>query len=163
MTKSPCIAQAAILIMLTGFASWAAESPDGASAGEDGATGVAAAYLDAMESGDLAAAGSLFAAESSVFESGGQEGDWAHYREHHIGPELSQIKGFMISRGENEIQESRDGSMAFVAWPIEYRIELEDLRIIESLGTVTFVLVRVNGGYRIRHLHWSSRRSKTDA
>lgn len=163
MTTGFFIAHIALLSTLTGFASVAAESPGGASAMDPGPKGVAAAYLDAMESGDLAAAGALFATESSVFESGGEEGDWAHYREHHIGPELSQIKSFRISRGESEIQESRDGSMAFVAWPIEYRIELEDSRIIESLGTLTFVLVRVAGGFRIRHLHWSSRRSKAAA
>ncbi len=48
--------------------------------------------------------------------------------------------------------------MAFVAWPIEYDIELRDGRMIESKGTVTFVLVKQDGEFRIRHLHWSSRK-----
>ncbi len=121
---------------------------------------VAAAYLKAMESSDLDAAEKLFAPQSSIFESGGQEGDWRHYREHHIGPELSAIKSFSISKDEPEVEESQDGSMAFVAWPIKYRIALEDERVIESIGTVTFVLVRGADGLRIRHLHWSSRKQK---
>ena len=125
-----------------------------------GPTEIAAAYLEAMESGDLEAAEALFAPKSSVFESGGQEGDWQHYREHHLGPELAQIKSFSVSRGEPEVEESQDGSMAFIAWPIEYRIALEDQRVIESIGTVTFVLVRGDDGLRIRHLHWSSRKQK---
>ncbi len=119
---------------------------------------VAAAYLDAMESGDLEAAEALFAPQSSVFESGGEEGTWQQYREHHIGPELDAIESFTIVRGEPEAQTSQDGSMAFVAWPIEYRIQLNDGRTIESRGTVTFVMVVEGAEHRIRHLHWSSRR-----
>jgi len=119
---------------------------------------VAAAYLDAMESSDLEAAEALFASQSSVFESGGEEGTWQHYREHHIGPELDQIETFTTVRGEAEGQTSQDGSMAFVAWPIEYLIQLTDGRTIDSRGTVTFVMVVEGAEHRIRHLHWSSRK-----
>ena len=119
---------------------------------------VAGRYLDAMESSDLDAAGKLFSATSSVFESGGREGAWAAYREHHLGPEIGEIKSFKISRGEPETGASKDRSMAFVAWPIEYRIDLRDGRVVESRGTVSFVLVKERSEYQIRHLHWSSRR-----
>ncbi len=121
-------------------------------------TEVARRYLDAMESSDLDAAGKLFSATSSVFESGGQEGTWATYREHHLGPEIGDIRSFKITRGEPETGASKDGSMAFVAWPIEYRIDLVDEKIVESRGSVTFLLVKEGREYRIRHLHWSSRR-----
>lgn len=119
---------------------------------------VAGRYLDAMESSDLDAAGKLFSATSSVFESGGREGAWAAYREHHLGPENGEIRSFKISRGEPETGASKDGSMAFVAWPIEYRIDLKDGKVVESRGTVTFLLVKEKSEYRLRHLHWSSRR-----
>ena len=144
--------QAVIVVALAGSAG--AEAQDAPAA----PTEVAGAYLAAMASGDLDAAEALFAAHSSIFETGGQEGDWAQYREHHIGPELAQIESFSISKREPEMQKSQDGSMAFVAWPIEYRIALQDQRVIESRGTVTFVLVREDQGFRIRHLHWSSRK-----
>ena len=75
---------------------------------------------------------------------------------YHLGPEIAAIKAFEVSRGAPESDESADGQMAFVAWPIEYRIELED-RTIESKGTVTFVLIHGDDGFKIRHLHWSSR------
>ena len=119
------------------------------------------AYLDAMEAANLEAAGRLFAAESSVFESGGQEGTWAHYREHHLGPEIGAIESFKVMRGIPEVEHSLDRTMAFVAWPIEYKIVLQDERLVESRGTVTFVLTGRPGEYRIRHLHWSSRRKKS--
>ncbi len=136
----------------------AASPASAASAARSGPLETAGRYLDAMAVSDLDAAGKLFSTPSSVFESGGKEGDWATYREHHLGPENDSIKSFRIDRGEPETSASRDRSMAFVAWPIEYRIDLKDGKVIESRGSVTFVLVKEKAGYRIRHLHWSSRR-----
>lgn len=119
---------------------------------------VARNYFEAMDRKDLAAAEALFATSSSIFETGGDEGDWAHYRDHHIGAELDAFVHFETRLGEPETESSTDGTMAFVAWPIEYHIELKDGRKIDSRGTVTFVLVRGDEGFQIRHLHWSSRR-----
>lgn len=119
---------------------------------------VARSYFEAMDRKDLVAAEALFAQSSSIFESGGNEGDWAHYRDHHIGAELDAFTRFETSLGEPETESSADGTMAFIAWPIEYHIELKDGREIDSQGTVTFVLVREEGTLRIRHLHWSSRK-----
>jgi len=53
-----------------------------------------------------------------------------------------------------------DRSMAMVAWPIEYHIVLNDGREIDSRGTVTFVLLRQDRAFKIRHMHWSSRPKK---
>lgn len=121
-------------------------------------TEVASAYLDTMDTADLDQAESLFAKESSIFEAGGVEGTWKHYREHHIGPELAEFSSFKTTQGKPEEELSADGSMAMVAWPIEYRIVLKDGKTVESKGTVTFVLVRESGAYKIRHMHWSSRK-----
>ena len=119
---------------------------------------VASAYLDTMDTADLNRAESLFAKESSIFEAGGVEGTWQHYREHHIGPELAEFSSFKTTKGKPEEELSADGSMAMIAWPIEYRIVLKDGKAVESKGTVTFVLVREGGAYKIRHMHWSSRK-----
>ncbi len=123
------------------------------------ATETASAYLSAMEASDLDGAEALFAADSLIFETGGVEGSWSNYREHHIGPELDAIQSFEMKRGQPVEQSSDDGSMALVAWPIEYTIELVDGRVIESRGTVTFVLESQDHDFMIRHLHWSSRRN----
>lgn len=126
------------------------ESPQGAMA-------VSASYLDAVESGDLDQAGELFARKSQIFEGGSVEGPWSAYKEHHLQPELDAITSFTIERGDAEEETSADGSMAFVAWPIRYRVALTDERVIERSGTVTFVLVREKKRLKIRHVHWSSR------
>lgn len=138
-----------------------AASAAGQGKAETGATTpteVASAYLEAMDTSNLDRAESLFAQSSSIFEAGGEEGTWQHYREHHIGPELAEFSSFKTTRGKPEEERSADGGMAFVAWPIEYRIVLKDGKAVESKGTVTFVMVPEGGVYRIRHLHWSSRK-----
>lgn len=119
---------------------------------------VAAAYLARLQESDLDGAGKLFARDSSIYESGGVEGTWQTYREHHLGPEVAEVASFTIIEKDPEVVKSEDGSLAFVAWPIEYTIVLKDERIIRSRGTVTFILVRGTDAYKIRHLHWSSRR-----
>ncbi len=123
----------------------------------------AGAYLAAIEGSDLDAAEALFGTESVIFETGGVEGTWSEYRAHHIGAELDAIESFRISRAQPTERTSDDGTMAFVAWPIEYTIELDDGRVIESRGTVTFVLESHGHDYLIRHLHWSSRKKPTAA
>ncbi len=121
-------------------------------------TETAAAYLAAMEVSDLEAAEALFAADSLIFETGGVEGTWSEYREHHIGPELEAIESFVMTHARPTERKSADGTMAFVAWPIEYTIKLDDGRVIQSRGTVTFVLENHGHHFMIRHLHWSSRK-----
>jgi ketosteroid isomerase-like protein len=121
---------------------------------------VTKSYFEAMDASDLDAAEALFATSSSIFETGGVEGSWSEYRSHHLGPEIDAIKVFSTELGDAEHSSSEDGSMAFVAWPIQYHIELQDGRKIDSNGTVTFVLTHENDDYRIRHLHWSSRRKQ---
>lgn len=121
---------------------------------------VARAYFLALDAGDTERAGGLFAEDSSIFETGGVEGSWAHYLEHHLAPELQAVQSFATRLGESTAETSRDHSLAWVAWPVEYDIQLTEGRRIESAGTVTFVMALEDGGYRIRHLHWSSRRRK---
>ena len=121
---------------------------------------IARSYFEAMDRSDIDAAGALFSTESSIFESGGVEGNWAHYQEHHLGPELRSVASFKTTLGTPESIDSADGTLVVVTWPIEYTIHLKDERLIQSRGTVTFVLERTKLGYRIRHLHWSSRRIK---
>lgn len=123
---------------------------------------VAAEYLAAIEASDLDRAESLFATDSLVFESGGVEGSWATYRAQHLGAEIDAVERFEIRRGEApRLDTAEDGSLAVVAWPVEYTIELAGGEVIDSRGTVTFVLADTEVGYRITHLHWSSQRAAT--
>ncbi len=150
---------AALLVAGCGSAPPAVASPPTATAAPspESAVAVARAYFTAMEAGELDAAAELFADPSSVYETGGQEGSFGHYASHHLGPELAAIQRFEIRPGEPEVDQSEDGTLAFVAYPVEYDIDLNEGREIRSNGTVTFVLVSRADTYAIRHLHWSSR------
>ena len=122
---------------------------------------VVRAYLAATAEGDLDAAAALVAADDSVvFESGGSEGTWSHYREHHLGPEVEMFETFEISMGEVQTRSSDDGSLAVVTVGLEYDITLRDERQISSTGTVTFSLRADGSRYVIEHMHWSSRRKR---
>jgi len=51
-------------------------------------------YKNALESLNVAGTLNLFSKNSQVFESGGVEGNYAHYLEHHLGPELGYFNSF---------------------------------------------------------------------
>ncbi len=118
---------------------------------------VVTAYLEATAGGDLDAAARWVADDSVVYESGGEQGSWQQYREHHLGPELTAFERFDLERGKPRTWRSEDGSLALVVLPMAYEIGLRDGRTVSSLGTATFGLVRGAEGYRIVHVHWSSR------
>lgn len=120
------------------------------------ALSVARQYFEALEAMDADAAASLFQAESSVYEGGSDEGDFGHYRQHHLGPELAGVRSFEITTADPSSTASDDGSMVVVTWPITYDIALAD-RQIQSQAVVTFVLRQTENGLRVHHLHWSYR------
>jgi len=108
-------------------------------------------YLDALEARDLDAAARLFGPRSSIVETGRDEGDWGRYASHHLGPELGAVRSFEIDR--RPLDAGGAGDLAFAIFALEYRIELQDGRTMESVGAVTFVADRAG----LRHVHWSSR------
>ena len=55
-------------------------------------------YKDALQNLTTEGTFELFTEDSKVFESGGVEGSYAHYIEHHLGPELGHFKRFDIFR-----------------------------------------------------------------
>ena len=55
-------------------------------------------YKDALQNLTTEGTFELFAKDSEVYESGGVEGSYTHYIEHHLGPELGHFKSFVFSR-----------------------------------------------------------------
>lgn len=54
-------------------------------------------YNDAIEKLDVSNTENLFTTNSKIYESGGSEGSYAHYKEHHLTPELKEFKSFTFS------------------------------------------------------------------
>jgi len=125
-----------------------------------GAEAVLTAYRNALTARDADAMMALFTDESFVFENGKDEGSFANYMEHHLGPELDAIKSFVF--GKPTVAVSRMGHMAFGRETYTYRIELTDGRVIEREGVATSVLAHDADGWKIVQYHSSSRAPRSE-
>lgn len=117
---------------------------------------VVTAYKESLESLDAAKAKDLFTADSQVFESGGVEGTYAHYLEHHIGPELAEFKAF--SYRDYSVEVRLELPLALATESYIYRIALKgDGQVIEKKAVTTSVLKKIDGEWKIIQTHTSSR------
>ena len=123
----------------------------------DAAKAVLKQYKDAVEKLDVTGTEKLFTDDSKVFESGGSEGTYAHYLEHHLGPEFKEFKSFKYS--DYKVDVEIDGSYAFATETYSYIIIVtKDNAEVKRKGVSTSVLKKVNGSWKIMISHNSSRR-----
>ena len=120
-------------------------------------------YKDALQSLTTEGTFELFIEDSKVFESGGVEGSYAHYIEHHLGTELGHFKSFTFSDYEIDVQV--DGIYAFTTETYIYTIVLNpddkgNSRTIKKKGVATSILKKVDGDWKIIKTHSSSRNIK---
>lgn len=114
-------------------------------------------YREATEKLDVKGTEKLFTTDSKVFESGGSEGSYAHYLEHHLGPEFKEFKSFKFN--DYKVDITVDGNYAFATETYSYNIVLaKDNTEIKRKGVATSVLKKVNNGWKIMISHNSSRK-----
>lgn len=121
------------------------------------------AYKDALQNLTTEGTFELFIKDSKVFESGGVEGSYAHYIEHHLGPELGHFKSFTFSDYEIDVQV--DGIYAFTTETYVYTIVLKpndkgESRTIAKKGVATSILKKIDEKWKIIKTHSSSRNKK---
>ena len=112
-------------------------------------------YKTALEQRNAAPAAKLFTPDSQVFESGGVEGTFANYLEHHIGPELGDFKEFSFR--DYKVDVRVDLPYAFASETYIYKIVLKDDRVIEKRGVATSILKKIGADWKIVQAHNSSR------
>ncbi|CAN5327716.1 hypothetical protein BH23BAC2_BH23BAC2_26080 [soil metagenome] len=119
-------------------------------------------YKDALQNLSVDGTLELFSEDSQVFESGGIEGTYANYIEHHIGPELSHFNSFTFSDYAIDVQV--DPPYAFTTETYVYTIDLKEnkeknrkAQVINKKGVATSVLKKVDGSWKILKTHSSSR------
>ncbi|SDR67689.1 SnoaL-like domain-containing protein [Gillisia sp. Hel1_33_143] len=120
-------------------------------------------YKDAIQNLKTEGTFNLFTEDSQVFESGGVEGSYANYIEHHLGPELGHFKKFEFSDYEIDVQV--DAPYAFTTEIYIYTIVLKadekgDSRTIKKKGVATSILKKMDGKWKIIKTHTSSRNTK---
>lgn len=123
----------------------------------DAAKAVLNQYKAAVQKLDVTGTEKLFTTDSKVFESGGSEGNYAHYLEHHLGPEFKEFKSFKYSDYKVDVQV--DGNYAFATETYNYVIVVaKDNTEVKRKGVATSVLKKVNGEWKIMVSHNSSRK-----
>ena len=118
--------------------------------------GILTQYKAALERLDASGTEALFSSDSMIFESGGDEGTYAHYLAHHLKPELAEFRSFKFS---NYVIAARfEGAVALVTETYKFRIEPKTGDAAERLGVATSVLRKTQGKWTIVLMHNSSRK-----
>lgn len=114
-------------------------------------------YYKAIERLDVTGTENLFSPDAKIFESGGDEGSYSHYMEHHLTPELKGFKSFAYSDYKVEVQV--EGSYAFTTENYNYTIVVaKDSSEGKRKGVATSVLKKIKGEWKIIISHNSSRK-----
>ena len=123
----------------------------------DAAKAVLNQYKIAVEKLDVTGTEKLFTVDSKIFESGGSEGNYAHYLEHHLGPEFKEFKSFKYN--DYKVEVTVDGSYAFATETYSYVIVVaKDNTEVKRKGVATSVLKKIKGDWKIMISHNSSRK-----
>lgn len=134
------------MLAIAGVAAGAAAPP--------GPRDTVAAFHEALAAGDQQAVLDLMAPEVIIFESGGAEQTRDEYANHHLGADM-EFAGETTRKVVGQI-DGEDGHTGWVLTRSETSGTFRD-KEIKSLSVETVILRRGEKGWRITHIHWSSR------
>ena len=114
-----------------------------------------------FEKNDLAMASQVWANDESlsVFESGHANYGWADYRDHHLVPEMTEMKNTKYQFSDIKIHLA--GSTAWATFKYSIAADVVDNgqnRHVDGVGLGTSILERRSDGWRIVHWHSSAPR-----
>jgi mono/diheme cytochrome c family protein/ketosteroid isomerase-like protein len=113
-------------------------------------------FFRALATGDTKSASALLDPKVLIYESGGAERSRVEYESHHLGADsafLKTAKHKLLSRTGDAT-----GALAWVA--TESRLTTTGEKAADVVSTETMVLRKTAQGWRIVHIHWSSRAQK---
>ena len=118
------------------------------------AVAAADAFSTALRAGDLTRAGHWLADDVLILESGGAEYSKDEYLGGHAKHDAEFLKGAHVQLKKRTARAM--GDLAWVGSESELHTQ-KDGKPLTMLSTETLVLKRVQQGWRIVHIHWSSR------
>lgn len=123
------------------------------------ATAVLLQNARAFETADMKTLDTLWAHEAdvTVFESGHANYGWSDYRDHHLKPEVEEMKS--VKYQLTDIKTRVAGATAWSTFKYSIRAEYKGQRI-DSAGLGTAVLENRDGSWKIVHWHTSAPRRK---
>ncbi|MGH7430139.1 MAG: c-type cytochrome [Candidatus Methylomirabilaceae bacterium] len=110
-------------------------------------------FFRALAAGDTKSASAVLDPGVLIFESGGAERSRREYASHHLGADAAFLKAAkhrLMSRTGDAV-----GDLAWVA--TESRLSAQGAKPADVVSTETMVLRKTAEGWRIVHIHWSSR------
>jgi ketosteroid isomerase-like protein len=119
-----------------------------------GAAAAVDAFHAALKAGDTTAALALLAQDVMIFEEGGAERSRDEYASHHLNADAA-----FAAASEATVVRRSAWASGDVAWiTSEGRTTGQyNGRAVDRLSAETMVLKRHSNGWRIHHIHWSSR------
>lgn len=116
-------------------------------------------FHNALSKGDSATALRLLSSDAVILESGAVEAR-SEYRSHHLPADIDFAKAVASTHGP--VQVTVNGGVAWTASSSVAKGEFKG-RAIDSTGAESMVLTKEAAGWRIRSIHWSSRRRTTSS
>ena len=113
-------------------------------------------FQKALAAGDTKSAAAWLDPAVLIYESGGVESSRSEYASHHLNADAAFLKNAdvrLLSRNGNAI-----GDLAWIA--TETELEPKGAKPTHLVTTETMVLRRSPQGWRVTHIHWSSRPEK---
>ncbi len=111
-------------------------------------------FAKALQQGDVQGVRNALAKNVLIYESGGVEASLEEYASHHMGADMKFLAGMeteLLSR-----HEFTEGNMAVVTTLTRMRGMYRG-KTVDNRSTETLVLNRIEGQWKIIHVHWSSR------
>lgn len=117
--------------------------------------------FSAAERNDIAALDTMYAGERlTIIEGAGINRGWADYRDHHLAPEMKEMKNFRYRPVEIEAGSSGDLGWSVFSYALQGEIEGKSLDLV---GRGTALLERRGNRWIVRHTQTSYRaRRPTD-
>ena len=161
LLMKPCTCAIACLALGTAFAAPIRAQAVRSTAAEEQVAAAIVAVFAAVERGDLAALDTLYAGDSlTVGEGAGLDRTWKSYRDHHLAPELKEMRHMHYRPTEIEARVS--GDLAWAIFRYTLRGEVGE-RTLDIVGRGTAILERRGGKWVVRHTQTSGRaRRPTD-
>jgi ketosteroid isomerase-like protein len=123
------------------------------SADEAAVRAVAAGFATALAAGDSSAAIALLHPDVVIFEGGAWE-SLSDYRRGHLAADMRALQGLKQETQRDIVTLSGDFALITRAYSTSGTV---GERVVDSAGAESMVLLRTPDGWKIRHIHWSSR------
>ena len=115
------------------------------------------AFHAALGRGDRDAALNLLSEKVQVYEQGHVEQSRAAYASEHLDADIDYAKA--VKSDVSEVTVEAGSQIALVARQSRSHGKFRD-KDVDSFGLETMVLQRIDGAWKIVHIHWSSRKAK---